>query len=281
MNRPSILITGCSSGIGLNAARTLHQRGYHVMATVRKKEHLAVLRQAGMTTTLLDLDDSDSIRHAFDETLTCFQGRLDYLFNNAAYGQPGALEDLSRQALRQQFETNVFGTQELTNLAISHMRQQGHGRIIFNSSVLGLVAMAYRGAYNASKYALEALADTLRLELADTPIHISLIEPGPIESQFRSHAYAKFKQHVDATTSPHRAIYATMERRFVQSGPVAPFTLPPDAVTQALIHALESRHPKIRYAVTVPTTLLAIFKRILPARMLDWLLHKLAQHENQ
>ncbi len=277
----TILITGCSSGIGLCAAKLLHQRGYHVIATVRKTQDEAPLKQLGITTTLLELTDSESIHKAVTFTLEHFNGQIDALFNNAAYGQPGAVEDLSRHVLLQQFETNVFGTQELTNLIITQMRQQGHGRIIYNSSVLGFVSMAYRGAYNASKYALEGLADTLRLELHSTNIHVSLIEPGPITSQFRANAFAKYQQNIHKEQSAHQQTYDAMEQRLTKQGPAVPFTLPPEAVVKKLIHALESNSPKVRYYVTFPTYLFAVLKRLLPHRWLDWLLIKSSQDEHK
>lgn len=277
----TILITGCSSGIGLCAAKLLHQRGYHVIATVRKTQDEASLKQLGITTTLLELTDSESIHKAVTFTLEHFNGQIDALFNNAAYGQPGAVEDLSRNVLLQQFETNVFGTQELTNLIITQMRQQGHGRIIYNSSVLGFVSMAYRGAYNSSKYALEGLADTLRLELHDTNIHVSLIEPGPITSHFRATAFAKYQQNIHKEQSAHQQAYDAMEQRLIKQGPAVPFTLPPEAVIKKLIHALESNSPKVRYYVTFPTYLFAVLKRLLPHRWLDWLLIKLSQDEHK
>ena len=277
----NILITGCSSGIGACAAEKCHQRGYNVIATVRKAEDQRALQQRGITTTLLDLTDSDSIQQAVTFSLKHFNNQLDVLFNNAAYGQPGAVEDLSRDALRQQFETNVFGTQELTNLVIAHMRTQGYGRIIYNSSVLGFVSMAYRGAYNASKYAIEGLADTLRQELHQSGIYISLIEPGPILSQFRANAFAKYQQHIDKDSSHHRNVYAAMEQRLTKQGPAAPFTLGPEAVVKKLIHAIESKRPKVRYYVTFPTYLFASLKRILPHRWLDWVLIKVSQDEHK
>jgi len=277
----NILITGCSSGIGLCAATTLHERGYNVIATARKKKDLEQFSSSGITAIELDLNNSSSIREAVSFTINHFEGKLDALFNNGAYGQPGAVEDLSRDVLRQQFETNVFGTQELTNLVIAQMRQQGHGRIIYNSSVLGIISMAYRGAYNASKYAIEGLSDTLRQELHGSNIHISLIEPGPIVSQFRANAFAKYQQNIDKAASVHRSTYEAMEQRLTKKGPAAPFTLPAEAVVKKLIHALESKRPKIRYYVTFPTYLFATLKRVLPHRWLDWVLIKISQDENK
>ncbi|NOQ94311.1 MAG: SDR family NAD(P)-dependent oxidoreductase [Methylophaga sp.] len=280
MTKQNILITGCSSGIGLCAAEILHQRGYNVVATVRQAPDAARLQQLGITTTILELADSKSIQQAFHFTLAHFNGQIDALFNNAAYGQPGAIEDLSRDVLREQFETNVFGTQELSNLIIAQMRKQGHGRIIYNSSVLGIISMAYRGAYNASKYALEGLADTLRQELYGSNITISLIEPGPILSQFRTNAFAKYQQHITKENSIHKDTYVAMEQRLTKQGPAAPFTLPAEAVVKKLIHALENKRPKIRYYVTFPTYLFATLKRLLPHRCLDWVLIKISKSEN-
>ncbi|MEA2094340.1 MAG: SDR family NAD(P)-dependent oxidoreductase, partial [Pseudomonadota bacterium] len=188
------------------------------------------------------------------------------------YGQPGAVEDLSRDVLRTQFETNLFGWHELTNRIIPIMRQQGHGRIIHNSSVLGFVALPFRGAYTASKYALEGLADTLRLELRGTDIHVSLVEPGPIESRFRANAFAAYQHNINPETSVHRDQYLRMEQRLTKEGPAVPFTLPPEAVLKKVIHALESRRPKARYYVTFPTYLFAVLKRLTTQRALDRIL---------
>lgn len=273
------LITGCSSGIGLCAAETFHARGYRVVATVRNEEDKQHLEQIGIQVVLMDLANENSVTSAFQQALFLLDNRIDALFNNAAYGQPGAVEDLSRQALREQFETNVFGTQQLTNLAIAQMRLQGFGRIVYNSSVLGLVALGYRGAYNASKFAIEALADTLRIELYGSNIHVSLIEPGPITSRFRANAFAKYKQHIDKTRSAHLSIYEATEARLNKVGPAAPFTLPADAVVQKCIHAFESEHPRRRYYVTFPTYLFAYTKRLLPSALLDWLCRKVSDSD--
>jgi len=200
----TILITGCSSGIGYTTAIELQKRGFNVIATARKVEDVDCLAQEGLTALQLDLADSVSIQQAVKQIIELTDGEIYGLFNNGAFGQPGAVEDLSRDVLRYQFETNVFGTQELTNLIIPLMRKQGHGRIIYNSSVLGLVAMTYRGAYNASKFALEGLADTLRLELQGSGIHVSLIEPGPILTNFRQNAFALYKKNINPAKSVHQ-----------------------------------------------------------------------------
>ena len=270
----SILITGCSSGIGLCVARGLRARGWRVFATARQVADVERLRAEGLESLPLDLRDSGSIHVAVAAVLAQTGGRLDALFNNGAYGQAGAVEDLSRAALQEQFETNLFGTQELTNQVLPVMRRQGGGRILYNSSVLGLVALPYRGAYVASKFALEGLADTLRLELVGTGIHICLIEPGPILSRFRDNAHAAYLRHIRPETSPHREKYLAMEARLLQEGPAAPFTLPPEAVLKRVIHALESSRPRARYPVTVPTYLFAVLRRLLPTRALDALLRR-------
>jgi len=268
-NDRAVLITGCSSGIGYCVAKGLKARGYRVFATARKTDDVARLRSEGLDAAVLDLDDPASVNSAVEEILARTSGRLYGLFNNAGYGQPGAVEDLRRDVLRRQFETNVFGTIELTNRVLPVMRRQGHGRIIQNSSVLGFVALAYRGAYNASKYALEGLYDTLRLELAGTGIYAVLVEPGPIESRFRTNAYAMYRRYIAAEASVHRETYRRLERRLRAEGPVVPFTLPPEAVLRKVLHALESPRPKARYYVTFPTYLFGTLKRLLSARMLD------------
>lgn len=276
-----ILITGCSSGIGLEAAKLLHARGHKVVASVRQPADLKQFQVLGIACVLLDLDNDVSITSGLNEALERLDNRIDVLFNNAAFGQPGAVEDLSRQVLQGQFNTNVFGTQQLTNQVIKIMRQQATGRIVYNSSVLGLVALPYRGAYNASKFALEGLADTLRLELRGSGILVSLIEPGPILSQFRANAFAKYQQYIDKTDSPHQHVYQAMENRLTKTGPAAPFTLPASAVVDKLIHAIEAERPKIRYFVTFPTYLLATLKRLLPGRALDWVLCKISANEQR
>ncbi|MFZ5594336.1 MAG: SDR family oxidoreductase [Pseudomonadota bacterium] len=269
MKQRTILITGCSTGIGRCVAEGLEARGYRVFATARKEEDVEALQEKGLESLRLDLDDSDSIHAAVDEVLARTGGRIYALFNNAGYGQPGAVEDLRREVLRAQFETNLFGVLELTNRIIPLMRAQGQGRIIQNSSLLGLAAMPYRGAYNASKFALEGLSDTLRLELTGSGIHVSLIEPGPIKSRFRANAHAAYKRNIDPEHSAHRGRYANLERRLAKQGPAAPFTLPPEAVLKKVIHALESPRPKIRYYVTVPTHFIGAIRRVLPYRTLD------------
>ncbi len=269
-----ILITGCSTGIGLETALFLATKGYRVLATARQQEQVDVLQDRGLESVVLDLDNSDSIVAAVKWALTRTGGRIDAVFHNGAYGQAGALEDLSRDALRQQFETNVFGWHELNNLLLPVMRKQGYGKIIFNSSVLGLVCMPYRGAYNASKFAIEAYADTLRLELYQSGIHISLIEPGPIRSRFRDNAHAAFKRFVDRDSSPHRETYDAMEARLKKAGDTSRFTLGPDAVAEKVLAILETDRPKNRYYVTIPTYLCAFLKRLLPSNVLDTLMRK-------
>jgi len=270
----TILITGCSSGIGYCVAKGLKQRGYRVIATARRAESVKQLIDEGFESLQLDVADSDSIQAALDQVLTLSGGTLYALFNNGAFGLPGAVEDLTRDSLRFQFETNVFGWLELTNRVIPVMRAQGYGRIIQNSSVLGFVAMPFRGAYNASKYAIEGISDTLRLELKDTNIFISLIEPGPITSKFRSNAILAMQQHIDIENSVHREKYLGVLARLKKKGPAAPFTLPPEAVLKRVINILECNTPKPRYYVTFPTYLLGFLKRILSSRQLDTILAK-------
>lgn len=270
----AVLITGCSTGIGWCCAHGLQQRGYRVFATARRAEDVERLNQEGLEALQLDVDDSESIAAALDTVLARTNGRLYGLFNNAGFGMVGAVEDLSRQALRAQFETNLFGLVELQNRVLPVMRAQGEGRIVQDSSVLGLVALRYRGAYVASKYALEGITDALRLELADTDIHPVLIEPGPILTRFRANALAAFERYIDTDASPHREHYARMRKRLATEGAAVPFTLQPEAVLQQLIKALEAPRPKPRYYVTFPTYLFAGLKRVLSHRLMDRVLRK-------
>lgn len=270
----SILITGCSSGIGLCVARGLADRGHRVIASVRRTDDIARWPHGDIPVVQIDLNDDATIDAGLAATLHLTGGRLDALFNNGAFGLPGAVEDLSREALRAQFETNLFGWQVLTNRVIPLMRAQGFGRIIQNSSVLGIAALPFRGAYVASKFALEGLSDTLRMELKGTGIAVSLIEPGPIESRFRANAEAAFTRFIPIETSIHAPAYRKQLARLSKPGPAAPFTLPPEAVLKRVIHALEATHPNARYPVTFPTYLFAALRRLLPTRAMDWVLLK-------
>ncbi|WP_070968675.1 SDR family oxidoreductase [Vibrio sonorensis] len=275
MNK-SILITGCSTGIGYTCAHALAKRGYKVIASCRKTEDVERLTSEGLTCIQLDLNDSESIRRAVEVTLELTNGELYALFNNGAYGQPGALEDLPVEALKKQFQTNFFGWHELVSLVLPVMRKQGYGRIVQNSSVLGFAAMKYRGAYNASKFALEGWTDTLRLELHDTDIQISLIEPGPIETQFRENAKVAFQTWIEIDRSYHREKYRQQLTRLNAKNSENAFVLPPESCVTPLVDALESPKPKLRYRVTTPTKVFAILKRLLPSRWLDELLRRAA-----
>ena len=267
----SILVTGCSSGIGLDAARTLRARGWRVLATCRKAEDRDRLTAEGLESFTLDLADEASVEAGATEALDRTDGALDALFNNGAFATPGGVEDLSRAALREIFETNLFGQIDLTNRVLPAMRARGAGRIVMNSSVLGFISTPWRGAYSATKYALEALSDALRMELNGTPIHVSLIEPGPITTEFRRNAARAFARHIDRRASPHRAAYekTLMPRLNAADGPPDTFELPPSAVTARLIHALENPRPKARYFVTKPTYAADMMRRFLPTRLLD------------
>ncbi len=272
--RRSILITGCSSGIGRACALGLMARGWRVFATARRKKDIEDLERLGLEALYLDYDEPESIAACVTEVVRRTGGRLDALFNNGAYGQPGAVEDLTRDVLRRQFETNLFGWHDLTRQVLPVMRAQGAGRIVNNSSVLGLVAMKWRGAYNASKFALEGLTDTLRLELRGSGIHVILIEPGPIWSKFMENALRHFDANIDMEHSPYREIYESRRRRLAGKDRPNPFKLPPEAVLKKLVHALESPRPKPRYYVTLPTHAMAFLRRLLPTRALDAILDR-------
>ncbi len=270
----SILITGCSTGIGLDSAITLSKLNYDVYATARNPTDVEKLKALGLKAHVLDLADETSITAAFHWVMEQTQGKLYALFNNGAYGQAGALEDLPSSAFKEQFNINVFGWHYLTRLVLPVMREQNEGRIIQNSSVLGLVVMPYRGAYNASKFAIEGYTDTLRLELRGSGIQVSLIEPGPIDTQFRANALIKLNEHIDLENSLHRNNYKDHIERLSLEGPSGKFTLPASAVTEKVIHALSNKKAKARYYVTKPTYIMAFFKRVLPVSWLDGILAK-------
>lgn len=276
MTSRSILITGASSGIGLDAARGLSARGWRVLATCRAPADCARLRAEGLESFPLDLASEESVAAAAAEALARTGGQLGALFNNGAHACPGAVEDLPRLALREILEVNLIGQIDLTNRVLPAMRARGRGRIVMNSSVLGFVAARWRGAYVASKFALEGVTDTLRLELAGTGIAVVLIEPGPITSRFRRNAIPHFERHIDWRASPHREAYeATLLRRLYgdTSGPDR-FELPAAAVTATLLRALEARRPRARYTVTTPARTAAVLRRLLPTRALDRILRR-------
>ena len=271
----SILITGCSSGIGYDAAHGLAARGWRVFATCRKQDDCVRLRAEGVESFVLDYANEASVSAALAQVLEATGGTLDALFNNGAFALPGAAEDLPRAGLREVFETNVFGWHDLTRQVIPVMRAQGAGRIVNCSSVLGLVCAPWRSAYNASKFAVEGLSDTLRLEMRGTGIEIVLIEPGPVTSKIRQNATIAFEKWIDWENSARADAYrTTLLKRLYDKPGKDRFELPASAVTQKLVHALESRRPQARYFVTTPTYIMAALKRFLPTRALDWILAK-------
>jgi NAD(P)-dependent dehydrogenase (short-subunit alcohol dehydrogenase family) len=275
MTARSILITGCSSGIGLDAARGLKARGWRVFATCRQEADCERLRAEGLESFRLDYADESSIETAVAETLRRTGGTLDALFNNGAFACPGAVEDLPRGALREIFETNLFGTHDLTRRVIPVMRAQGRGRIVNCSSVLGLVGAKWRGAYVATKFAMEGLTDVLRIEMRGTGIDLILIEPGPIATKIRENAVPHFEKWIDWEASARRDEYASLRGRlYDKKTKKDTFELGPEAVTAKLIQAVEAKRPKARYYVTTPTYLMGALRRVLPTRALDWLIAK-------
>ena len=271
MSERSLLITGCSSGIGACCADGMKARGWRVIATARKRQDIDGLKAQGLDALYLDYTEPHSIAECAAEALRLTGGKLGALFNNGGYGQPGAVEDVETQVLRDQFEANFFGWHDLTRQLIPAMRQNGGGRIVQNSSLLGLVSLKYRGAYNASKFAVEGLSDAMRQELKGSGIHVSIIEPGPIASRFGERALAAYRENIDIANSPHSEVY---EHRInaLETAIPTPLTLGPEAVLKKLIHALESRFPRPRYYVTLPTHALGFGRRILSTRMLDLLM---------
>ena len=269
----TILITGCSSGIGWHCAIGMKARGWRVLATARTDADLVRLEAEGLEALRLDYADREQVVACAEDVAKRCGGKLDALFNNGAYGQPGAVEDLTREVLEAQFAANFFGWHQLTRACLPLMRSHGAGRIVHCSSVLGLVALKWRGAYNASKFAIEALADTQRLELRGSNIFVSLIEPGPITSKFVETSLKHFDKNIDETNSNYKPAYERQRARLGRGGS-GRYKLGPEAVLEKLVHAVEAERPRARYFVTKPTIYMAIARRILPQRALDYLLNK-------
>ncbi len=268
----SILITGCSSGIGRCAADVLKRRGYRVFATARARKDIETLVADGFETVRLDLDDTQSIVDCVAQILEKTGGTLDALFNNAGYGQYGALEDIPRDSLRRQFETNLFGQHELTRRLLPAMRRQGHGRIVQNSSLLGYLPMPLYGAYVSSKHALEGWNDTLRLELVDTDIHVSLIEPGPTQTLFAQRSLHHLQHGIETGDDRFASQHQLLRERLRSDHPSRIARQPPETVVRCLLHALESKRPKTRYRITLSATMLWYMKRWLTTRLFDRIL---------
>ena len=266
----TILITGCSSGIGYHCAHALHERGgWRVFATCRRQEDADRLAGEGLETLRLDLSDSASIAAGVEEVLKRTGGKLDALFNNGAYSQPGAFEDVPTDNVRKLFETNFFGWYELTRLIVPVMRRQGHGRIVNCSSVLGFVSARFMGAYSATKHAVEGWTDTLRLELHGTGIEAIILQPGPIHTRMLDNARGHFIETVDVRNSFFRGDYGRELKKYATGHRTSWFKRGPEAVAEKLFHALEDPHPRPRYRVTIPTLVGAALKRLLPTRIMD------------
>ena len=271
----TIIVTGCSSGIGAFCARALQADGWRVFATVRKEADLGPLEADGIETLLMDYSRPDTISSLVATVRERTGDRIDALFNNGAYGQPGAVEDLSTDVLREQFEANFFGWHELTRQVIPLMRARGQGRIVNCSSILGLIPYRFRGAYTASKFALEGLTITLRMELQDSGIHVSLIEPGPIATRFTANALAKIEEHIDLKHSAHAVEYRRQLARLNGTGPVNKHKLGPEAVYDVLKSALNAKNPHPHYLVTTPAKQGVLLKRLLPANLFYRLMRRL------
>jgi len=270
----NILITGCSSGIGLETAKVLKENEIKVYASARKEEDVQMLKNLGFEAFLLDVRKPEQIKNALEQIIKNDM-KIDAVFNNAGFGQVGAIEDIKTIILKEQFETNVFALHELTRQILPYMRKQGFGKIIQHSSVLGLISLKFRGAYNASKYAIEGLADTLRLELVNTKIFVSTINTGPVTSKFRQNAAKKFKKNIDTKNSVFKETYEKEVKTRLQSNKNDTlFNLPASCVAKVILKIINSNKPKPRYYVTKATHILGFLKRILPTSFLDYILKK-------
>ena len=272
-----VVITGCSTGIGAAAAKRLKAAGWRVIATARKPQDVEALAAAGYDAVALDIADAASTATAADRMLALSGGRVDALVNNAGFGQSGAVEDITRDALRYQFEVNLIGMQDLTNRLLPAMRRQGGGRIVNISSVLGRVSLPYMGVYAATKHAMEAMSDAMRVELRRTGIRVVLVEPGPIATEFRRNAAANARQTLDFASGEHAGLYRqVMARREDPAAKPDPFTLPPEAVACAIERALTDARPKRRYRVTLPAHIGEFMRRFLPDGITDWIMGRQA-----
>lgn len=272
MKKGSILITGCSSGIGLQTAIYLKTQNYRVFATARKNEDVDILEKLGFEAFFLDVTKHDSITSCISKIVALTNGKLDAVFNNAGFGQPGALEDIDTNILKEQFETNVFGLHEVTQQILPIFFNQGYGKIINHSSVLGLISLQHRGAYNASKYAIEGLSDTMRLELQNTNIQVTVLNTGPVTSEFRNNAKEKLITNVDVKNSRFKDVYL---ENLEKNKSEVPFNLDAIEVAKVVEKILKSKKIKPRYYITKATYILGFAKRILSTTLLDKILVKI------
>lgn len=271
----SVLVSGCSSGIGLATAKLLREKGWTVFPTARKVEDLDMLEQNGFQSIQMDVSSSVSINAAVEEVLSENNGHLGAVVNNAGFGMPGAIQDLTRDAMRHQFEVNLFGLQELTNRLIPVFREQGYGRIVNVSSVVGRIALPFMGIYSASKFALEAVSDVQRVELSPDHISVSIVEPGPIQTRFSTNCAGEGEVALDTEQSRFGPSYRKyFDKRRNGGMSEDRFRLPPEAVAEKILHAVESRNPKIRYCVTLPAHLGSLAARFVPAGLIDRVLIK-------
>jgi NAD(P)-dependent dehydrogenase (short-subunit alcohol dehydrogenase family) len=267
----SVLVTGCSSGIGLATARLLRDRGWAVLPTARKPEDIQQLRSEGFNPVTLDVTDSAAIEQTANDVLRLLGGNLGALVNNAGYGQPGAMEDITRDAMREQFEVNVFGLQELTNQLIPAFRRQGYGRIVNVSSVLGRISIPFMGIYSASKFAVEAMSDAMRVELWNSGVAVSLVEPGPIETAFRKTSKDRaVGQQAHFERSHFEKYYREQaEQLGARKKLTHIFMMSPEAVARKIQHALESPRPRRRYPVTPVAHMIEFLRRFVPDGVID------------
>ena len=260
-----ILVTGCSSGIGRATAVALAARGHRVFASARNRNDLAELERGDLTALALDVTDPGTIAAAVENVLSR-SGRIDVLVNNAGYGQYGSVEEVTLEEWRAQFDVNLFGTLAVTQAVLPAMRKQQRGRIINVSSVAGKLGIPFAAPYCASKHAIEAMSDALRVEVAPFGIHVVLIEPGPIESRFGDRARSGVAPLL-SRPGPYRELYTLAERAMdveFQRG-----KLPAEAVASVIAGAIESGRPRPRYPVGSLARAFIVLRRVLPDRWLD------------
>jgi NAD(P)-dependent dehydrogenase (short-subunit alcohol dehydrogenase family) len=264
----AVLITGCSSGIGWATAKRLSEVGWRVYATARNVEKVAPLQESGCRLLPLDVTDEDSMASAVEE-VEREEGVVGALVNNAGYSQSGAVEAVPMEKVRAQFETNVFGLVRMCQLVLPRMRKQGYGRIVNVSSMGGKLTFPGAGYYHASKHAVEAISDALRFEVEGFGVKVSVIEPGLIRTGFANAAVGSMDGQEEGPYAGFDEAVARATTENYEQGPISRLAGEPEAVAEAIEHALSARSPRSRYAVTPSAHLFLGLRRLLPDGVWD------------
>ena len=271
MKNETILITGATAGLGRGLALALAKRGHHVIATGRRQELLVSLKneaQGNLDVLPLDVTKKESIANAREQISKITQGRgIDVLVNNAGFGFLAPFEMTTDEELRSMFETNVFGLAAVTRAFLPEMRERGRGRIVNVSSVGGRITLPFFGGYNGTKYAVESMSDAMRVELRALGIDVVLIEPGAVNTEFNTVAFAS--DALLTTGSPYASAIVKLEQ---MRGAVEKTAAKPEQVVRGMVRAIEARRPSARYVLPGYNVFGILFKTILPTRLWDAIL---------